>query len=90
MTRSPEERLAELLRLLRPAPAAWVEAAQELAPARHDLDRIVARAEADARFRELLVADLNAAFAEEGVEPDPTTVEALRRRFSLPWDDGAE
>jgi hypothetical protein len=90
MTRFPEERLAELLRLLRPAPSAWVEAAQELAPARKDLDRIVARAEADARFRELLVADLNAALAQEGVEPDPQIVEAVRRRFSLPWDADAE
>ena len=84
MTRYPEERLAELLRLLRPAPAAWVEAAQELAPARQGLDRIIARAKADARFRELLIADLNAAFAQEGVEPDPGLVEAIRRRFSLP------
>ena len=84
MTRFPEERLAELLRLLRPAPAAWVEAAQELPLARRGLDRIVARAEADARFRELLVADLEAAFAQEGVEPDAETVEAIRKRFSPP------
>ncbi len=84
MTRFPEERLAVLLRLLPPAPRGWAEAAQELAPARRDLDRIVARAEADARFRELLIADLNAAFAQEGVEPNPQLVEALRKRFSLP------
>jgi hypothetical protein len=82
MTRFPEERLAALLRLLPPAPHAWVVAAQELAPARAGLDRIVARAEADALFRELLVADLNAALAQEGVEPNPQLVEALRRRFS--------
>ncbi len=80
----PEERLVALLRLLPPAPRGWVEAAQELAPARPDLDRIVARAEIDARFRELLVADLESAFAEEGVEPDVATVEAVRRRLSLP------
>lgn len=84
MTRFPEERLGELLRLLRPAPAAWVEAAQELPLARRGLDRIVARAEADARFRELLIADLEAALTQEGVEPDPQLVEAVRRRFSLP------
>jgi hypothetical protein len=84
MTRFPEERLAALLRLLPPAPHAWVAAAQELAPARAGLDRIVARAEEDALFRELIVADLNAALAQEGVEPDPQLVEALRRRFSLP------
>lgn len=80
----PEERLAGLLRLLPPAPRGWVEAAQELPLARPGLDRLVARAEADARFRELLIADLEAAFAQEGVEADPATVAALRRRLSLP------
>jgi hypothetical protein len=52
--------------------------------ARADLDRIVARAEIDARFRELLVADLESAFAEEGVEPGAAAVEAVRRRLALP------
>ncbi len=80
----PEERLAELLRLLPPAPRGWVEAAQELPLARQGLDRLVARAEADARFRELLIADLEAAFAQEGVEPGPAAVENVRRRLSLP------
>lgn len=80
----PEERLAELLALLPPAPRGWVEAAQELPLARPGLDRLVARAEADARFRELLIADLEAAFAQEGVEVDPATVEAIKRRLSLP------
>jgi hypothetical protein len=80
----PEERLAELLSLLPPAPRGWVAAAQELPLVRPGLDRLVARAEADARFRELLIADLEAAFAQEGVEADPATVEALRRRLSLP------
>ncbi len=84
MSRFAEERLAELLRLLPPAPRGWVEAAQELPFARRGIDRIIARAEADARFRELLVADLEAAFAQEGVEPDVELVEAVRRRLSLP------
>lgn len=86
MSRFREERLAELLRLLPPAPRGWVEAAQELPFARPGLDRIVARAEADARFRELLVADLEAAFAQEGVEPDPALVDEVRKRLSLPPD----
>ena len=84
MTRHPEERLAELLRLLPPAPRGWVEAAQELPLARPELDRIVARAEADARFRELLIQDLEAVLEEEGVEPDAATIDALRRRLLLP------
>jgi hypothetical protein len=84
MSQFSEERLAVLLRLLPPAPQGWVEAAQELPLARLGLDRIVARAEADMRFRELLIADLEAALALEGVEPDPAIVEALRRRHYLP------
>ena len=84
MSQFSEERLAVLLRLLPPAPRGWVEAAQELPLARLGLDRIVARAEADMRFRELLIADLEAALALEGVEPDPAIVEALRRKLDLP------
>jgi hypothetical protein len=84
MSRYSEERLGDLLRLLPPAPTGWVEAAQELPLVRAGLDRIVARAEADARFRELLVADLEAAFAQEGVEPDPRVVDAVRQRLALP------
>jgi hypothetical protein len=84
MTPHREERLAELLRLLPPAPKGWVEAAQELPLVRPHLDRIVARAEADARFRELLISDLESAFALEGVEPDAASVEVVRRRLSLP------
>ena len=77
----PEERLAELLRLLPPAPRGWVEAAHHPPPGH---DRIVARAEADARFRELAIADLEAALAQEGVDPAPATVAEVRRRLFLP------
>ena len=76
-----DEKIAELLRLLPPAPEAWVLAAQELPLAHADLDRIVERAEADAEFRRALVADLESALAAEGVEPRAEVVEALRRRF---------
>ena len=81
MNRFPEERLAELLHRLPPAPRGWVEAAQQLPLARHDLDRIVERAEADARFRQALIEDLEAALALEGVEPTRTLVDELRKRF---------
>jgi hypothetical protein len=76
-----EERIARLIRMLPPAPAAWVQAAQELPLARRGLDEIVARAEADAAFRRRLVADLEASLEAEGYEPDPALVDALRRRF---------
>jgi hypothetical protein len=76
------ERLGELLRVLRPAPAGWLRAAQELPAARSSLDGIVARAEADAEFREALIADLEQALAHEGIEPDRAVVEQLRKRLS--------
>jgi hypothetical protein len=81
MTNYDEERIAELLRLLPPAPRGWVRAAQELAPARAGLDDIVRRAEEDAAYRERVVADLEGALAAEGVEPAPAVVEALRVRL---------
>jgi hypothetical protein len=77
-----EERLAELLRMLPPAPEAWVKAAQELPPIRGRLDELVARAEADARYREQLVADLERALEAEGVEPNPVVLEEIRERLS--------
>lgn len=77
-----EERLAELLRLLRPAPGAWVAAATELPTARRELEDIVARAEEDATFRAALVADLEAALLEQGYEPRRPLVDELRRHFT--------
>ena len=76
-----EETLAELLRSLPAPPESWVRAAQEIPQARRGLDEIVQRAEADAAFRDALIADLESALAAEGYEPDPALVEALRERF---------
>ncbi len=82
MTTFNEEQLGELLRLLPPAPAGWVAAAQELPQARARLDALVARAEADAAFRASVVADLEVALRATGVEPSPVVVEHLRKRLS--------
>jgi hypothetical protein len=76
-----EERVALLLRLLRPAPVGWVEAAQELPAARRTMDEIVARAEADAAFQAALVADLEAALAHEGYEPSRPLLDELRKLY---------
>jgi hypothetical protein len=81
MTNYDEERIAELLRALPPAPSGWVRAAQELPLARLGLDEIVRRAEEDAVFRAALVADLEGALAAEGIEPAPALVEAVRARL---------
>jgi hypothetical protein len=76
-----EERVAELLRRLPPAPRGWVAAAQELPRSRERLDEIVTRAEADAAFRRQVLADLSAALELAGVEPAPPLLDELRRRL---------
>ena len=82
MTAYDEEKLAELLRSLPPAPEGWVQAAQGLPVPAGQLDDIVQRAEADAEFRQALVADLEAALAEAGYEPSDPLVKAIRERLS--------
>ena len=83
MTRfSYEERLGVLLRLLPPAPAGWVRAAQEMPIARRTFDEIVSRAEADLAFRAALVADLEQALAAEGFEPDRRVLDEIRDRLT--------
>ena len=76
-----EERLADLLRALPPAPEGWVRAAQELPRSRAELDDIVARAVADDAFRRALIADLEQALQAEGYEPEALPLEELRRRL---------
>ena len=76
-----EERIAALLRLLPAVPGGLVQAAQELPAARAEVDGIVARAEADAAFRDRLVADLEAALEAEGYTPTPSVVVSLRVRL---------
>jgi len=80
--RYDEERLAQLIALLPPAPEGWVEAAKVLPSARSRIDEIVARAQAEPSFRAAVLEDLEAALARAGCEPAPPLVEALRRRFS--------
>ena len=78
------QQIAQLLAALPPAPRGWVEAAQELPLARAQMDEIVARAEADERFRARVLADLEAALAAEGYELDDALLRALRNRLSSP------
>jgi hypothetical protein len=56
-----------------------VRAAQEIPAFRAMLEGIVVRAEADASFRATVLADLEAAIAATGVEPEPRAVDVLRR-----------
>ena len=73
-----EDTLAELLALMPPPPRGWVQAAQELPFARAEHDEIVARARADAEFRQALLADLETALKAEGYEPSERILDALR------------
>jgi hypothetical protein len=83
MTAYDEEKLADLLRSLPPAPEGWVKAAQELPFARAGIDDLVERAVADEEFRQALVADLEGALARAGYEPTYELVRSLRERLSL-------
>jgi hypothetical protein len=76
-----EQRLADLIGYLPPAPAAWVQAAQELPAARASLEGIVERARADAEYREQVIRDLEKALADSGIEPDRHLVNTLRRNL---------
>lgn len=77
-----EERIAVLLRLLRPAPEGWVRAAQELPMARKAIEDIVARAEADLAFRTALIADLEQALQSAGYEPTEWALVELRKLYT--------
>jgi hypothetical protein len=82
MSRYDEEQIAELLAVLPPAPAGWVEAAQELPRVRAEIGGLVERAHADAEYRARLLANIEAALAAEGLEPRPPLVELIRRRIN--------
>ena len=83
MTPYDEERLAELLRSLPPAPQGWVEAAQELPVLRAGIDDLVAKAMDDEEFRTALAADLEGMLTQAGYEPTEELIRAIRERLSL-------
>jgi hypothetical protein len=80
--RYDEQRLAELIRMLPPAPQAWVEAAAARPAMLIAVDHVIALAETDAGFREELIADLESAMQRAGVEPRPEVADAVRSRLS--------
>jgi hypothetical protein len=82
MSPTPEDQLAELIAALPPAPAVWVRAAVELPAARAAIDGIVERTMAAQAARSEVLADLEAALREAGVEPHRPLVERLRQRLS--------
>jgi hypothetical protein len=81
MNAHDHDTLARLIAALPPAPHGWVTAAQELPAARRGIDEIVERAVADAAYRKRVVADLESALADAGIEPTPPVLDELRERF---------
>jgi hypothetical protein len=78
MTDFTEERLGELLMRLTPPPEAWVQAAAELPRARRAIQDLVELADRDRELRAALLADLEQALRDVGVEPRPLLMESLR------------
>jgi DNA-binding transcriptional regulator YdaS (Cro superfamily) len=81
MTDRSEEQLAELIAALPPAPSAWVQAATALPAARAAIEGIVGRALSERSAREAVLADLEMALRDAGVEPHPHLVAHLRGRL---------
>ncbi len=84
MNELSEERIAELIAALPPAPAGWVQAAVELPAAREAIDQLVTQALADNAARQAILADLEAAVRQVGVEPRPEILDGIRARLSPP------
>jgi hypothetical protein len=75
------EQLARLIGALPPAPEGWVAAAQELPRMRAGLDDLIAKAKEDRELRARLVADLESALAESGIDPTPRILAEVRARL---------
>jgi hypothetical protein len=77
-----EEEIARRLRDLKPAPSDWVQAAKDLPEFRRTVEDLALLAEADADVRAAMLADLEAAVREQGVEPTPRLLAELRERLA--------
>lgn len=82
MTDFSEEQLAEVIALLPAPPTSWVQAATELPRARAAVDELVTCAIADQQLRRAILADLEEALHDAGVDPRPDIVESVRARLS--------
>jgi hypothetical protein len=74
-----EQQIAELIAVLRPVPAGWVRAAQELPSAGRAIDTLIARAQASAEQRQRILDDIDASLRAEGVEPNRVLVGQLKQ-----------
>jgi hypothetical protein len=72
------EEIAQLIALLRPAPDAWVQAAQSLPALQRDLEPLVEQWQQDAAARAAVLADLEQALRAAGVAPDANALRYVR------------
>jgi hypothetical protein len=80
-----EHEIGRYLRLLPPAPAEWMQAAQELPFLSAELAGILERARADDGFRDGLRSDADATLREHGYDLSPSVLAHLMR--ILPADE---
>jgi hypothetical protein len=85
---SEEERIAELLSLLSPAPPAWVQAARERPRLALGLEQVLALAHADAEFRRELGSNLEAALERAGVDTTPELKRAVQAQLARDTERG--
>ncbi len=82
MNELPEERIAELIAALPPAPPGWVQAAVELPAARMAIDQLVAQATEDRTRRQAILANLEDALRAAGVNPTRPALDGIRARLN--------
>ncbi|MGN6378154.1 MAG: hypothetical protein ACTHNU_04320 [Gaiellales bacterium] len=76
-----EHELERLLRMLPPAPTAWVRTAQELPFVKDEVAEILERAAANPAFREELRRDADGALRREGHMLTPDVVAHILRKL---------
>ncbi len=79
MPEMDEQEIAELIAVMRPVPAGWARAAQELPSASRALDTLIARAQASAEQRQAIIDDIEASLRAEGIEPSRALVGQLKQ-----------
>lgn len=84
MSETGIEEIAALIALLRPAPAAWVEAAQSLPALERELEPLVEQWREDATARAAALADLERALSDEGVAPADDVLRYVRLLLDAP------
>jgi hypothetical protein len=74
-----EHEMGRLLRLLRPAPAGWTQAAQELPFLSAEMADILERVRGDGSFRDGLRTDADATLKQHGYDLSPSVLAHLMR-----------